>query len=77
MTFKRPSDFLRSKATGTKGLRQKLRAAERHIRDAETIGWPALAESWRRDADAIKRRLDELGAAHALARRRVAELQRA
>lgn len=57
MTAKHPSDFLRSKTTGTKGLRIKLKAAERHIRDAETIGWPALAESWRRDAAAIRAQL--------------------
>ena len=52
-------------------LRIKLCAAEKRVRDAESIGWTALAQSWRRDVDAIKARLDELGAAHALTRRRV------
>lgn len=61
-----------ARTTNLTSLRIKLRAADRRVRDAETIGWTALAESWRIKLEAVKARLDELGAAHALTRRRVA-----
>jgi agmatine/peptidylarginine deiminase len=34
-----------------------LVAAERHVAQATTIGWPALAQSWKRDAERIRARM--------------------
>lgn len=61
-----------SAATSVPKLRAKLVAAEKRVWDAEHIGWVLLAESWQRDVDAIKARLDELGALQGRRRRRVA-----
>jgi hypothetical protein len=48
-----------------------LAAAEKRVWDAQHIGWDLLAQSWQRDVEAIKARLDELGAGQWRRRRRV------
>jgi hypothetical protein len=45
------------RCTSERGLRRMLMAAERHVAQATTIGWPALAQSWKRDAERIKARM--------------------
>jgi agmatine/peptidylarginine deiminase len=64
MTMKRPSDFVARKrinsATAAKDLRALLFRAETRVAEAKLIGWPALAESWQRDVDAIRARMAEL-----------------
>jgi hypothetical protein len=70
------SDFVRrdllAASTSVPKLRAKLVAAEKRVWDAELIGWDLLAKSWQLDVEAIKARLDELGAGHERRRRRVA-----
>jgi hypothetical protein len=70
------SDFVRrdllAASTSVPKRRAKLVAAEKRVWDAELIGWDLLAQSWQRDVEAIKARLDELGGLQGRRRRRVA-----
>lgn len=53
-----------SRMTSRRTLRGLLSNAERHVYEATFIGWTALAQSWKADADAIRARLNEvIGAA--------------
>jgi hypothetical protein len=65
MTMKRPSDFVAIKRvediTDPKVLRMMLFRAETRVYEAKYIGWPALAQSWQRNVDAIQARMAELG----------------
>ena len=64
MPIKRPSDFVAAdrieQMTSPMALRIALGRAERRVIEAETIGWPALADSWRGSMRRIAARMAEL-----------------
>lgn len=72
MTTKRPSDFvIRERiaaVTDPRLLRHLLTRAQGHVAEAKFIGWPALAQSWQIDVDAIKARMVVLGVGPGIAR---------
>ena len=45
---------------GPHTLKTMLMHAERQVKQAHAIGWPALADSWQRDADAVRLRIEEM-----------------